>query len=105
MAAITSAIYALLSRFALKRPAAQTAVGAMSSCYVNADSIGIPIALYAVGSSSPVVSVLLAQLPVITPDFLIIFVSCGRKTTTAAVCAGKSRFPSGAYAPTSFLEA
>ncbi|WP_309071561.1 AEC family transporter [Arthrobacter sp.] len=84
VAAITSAIYALLSRFALKRQAAQTAVGAMASCYVNAGNIGIPIALYAVGSSAPVVSVLLAQLLVIAPVFLTIFAWCGRKSTTTA---------------------
>lgn len=83
-AAATSAVYALLSRFALRRPGAQTAVGAMASCYVNAGNIGIPIALYAVGSSAPVVSVLLAQLLVIAPVFLTIFAWYGRKATTTA---------------------
>lgn len=83
-AAATSAVYALLSRFALRRPGAQTAVGAMASCYVNAGNIGIPIALYAVGSSAPVVSVLLAQLLVIAPVFLTIFAWYGRKAPTAA---------------------
>lgn len=83
-AAATSAVYALLSRFALRRTGAQTAVGAMASCYVNAGNIGIPIALYAVGSSAPVVSVLLAQLLVIAPVFLTIFAWYGRKATTTA---------------------
>ena len=93
VAAATSAIYALFSRFALKRPAAQTAVGAMASCYVNAGNIGIPIALYAVGSSAPVVSVLLAQLLVIAPVFLTIFAWYGSKKTTTAPAgsAGSSR--------------
>ncbi|MDF9278955.1 AEC family transporter [Arthrobacter sp. EH-1B-1] len=83
VAAATAVVYALFSRFILKRPAAQTAVGAMASCYVNAGNIGIPIALYAVGSSAPVVSVLLAQLLVIAPVFLTIFAWCGRKTSPA----------------------
>lgn len=97
-AAVISAVYALFSRFALRRAAAQTAVGAMASCYVNAGNIGIPIALYAVGSSAPVVSVLLAQLLVIAPVFLTIFAWCGRRTTTAPGSAGSSE--PGAATPT-----
>lgn len=94
VAAATAAVYALFSRFILKRPAAQTAVGAMASCYVNAGNIGIPIALYAVGSSAPVVSVLLAQLLVIAPVFLTIFAWCGRATSSA----GSSLAPGSAGA-------
>lgn len=84
VAASASVIYALVSRFVLKRGMAQTAVGAMASSYVNAGNIGIPIALYAVGSSAPVVSVLLAQLLVLAPVFLTIFAWCSRKNTTTA---------------------
>ncbi|GAB3537683.1 AEC family transporter [Arthrobacter tecti] len=94
VAAAASGLYALASRFLLKRGAAQTASGAMASCYVNAGNIGIPIALYAVGTSTPVVSVLLAQLLVIAPVFLTVFAWCGRKTTTTAAAR------SGAPAPT-----
>ncbi|WP_323960102.1 hypothetical protein GC088_01185 [Arthrobacter sp. JZ12] len=94
VAAITSAIYALLSRYALKRQGAQTAVGAMASCYCNAGNIGIPIALYAVGTSAPVVSVLLAQLLVIAPVFLTIFAWYGRKSTTPEAAASSGASPS-----------
>nr|WP_245192330.1 AEC family transporter [Arthrobacter pigmenti] len=94
VAAAASGLYALASRFLLKRGAAQTASGAMASCYVNAGNIGIPIALYAVGTSTPVVSVLLAQLLVIAPVFLSVFAWCGRSTTTTAAAR------SGASAPT-----
>ncbi|MBM6620796.1 AEC family transporter [Micrococcaceae bacterium RIT802] len=72
-AAVTGGVFALLSRFALRRRAAHVAVGAMSSSYVNAGNIGLPIALYAVGSSTPVVSVLLAQLLVVAPVYLALF--------------------------------
>ena len=41
----------------------------MSASYVNAGNIGLPIAVYAIGSSAPVVSVLL----VIAPLYLALF--------------------------------
>lgn len=61
--------YGLLTR----RPKADIAVGAMSSSYVNAGNIGVPIALYMVGTTAPVVAVLLAQLLVLAPLYLTIF--------------------------------
>ncbi|OSM43209.1 AEC family transporter [Nesterenkonia sp. PF2B19] len=57
---------------------ADVAVGAMASCYVNAGNIGVPIALYMVGTTAPVVSVLLAQLLVLAPLFLTLFGLLGR---------------------------
>ncbi|WP_417218240.1 AEC family transporter [Arthrobacter sp.] len=79
-AAVAGGCFALVGRFVLRRGARQTAVGAMGSSYVNAGNIGLPIALYAVGSSTPVVSVLLAQLLVIAPVYLAVFSWCGRGT-------------------------
>lgn len=72
-AAIAGALYVLLSGVVLRRGAARTAVGAMASSYVNAGNIGLPIALYAVGSAAPVVAVLLAQLLIIAPFYLVVF--------------------------------
>ncbi|MFW3387779.1 UNVERIFIED_CONTAM: AEC family transporter [Kocuria sp. CPCC 205274] len=72
-AAVAGALFALYSGLVLCRGAARTAVGAMASSYVNAGNIGLPIALYAVGSAAPVVSVLLAQLLVIAPLYLLVF--------------------------------
>lgn len=80
-AALAGGLYALVARLLLRRSGARTAVGAMASSYVNAGNIGIPIALYAVGSSAPVVSVLLAQLLVIAPVYLSIFAWSGRNRT------------------------
>ncbi|MEV7649432.1 AEC family transporter [Arthrobacter sp. NPDC089319] len=85
-AAVAGAAYALFSRFVLRRSAAQTAGGAMASTYVNAGNIGVPIALYAVGSADPVVSVLLAQLLVIAPIYLSVFAWCQRKAAAAKPC-------------------
>jgi malonate transporter and related proteins len=72
-AAVAGAIFALFSGLVLRRGAARTAVGAMAASYVNAGNIGLPIAVYAVGSAAPVVSVLLAQLLVIAPLYLLVF--------------------------------
>ncbi|HXD28498.1 MAG TPA: AEC family transporter [Arthrobacter sp.] len=83
-AAVSGAVFALLSRFVLRRGTARAAVGAMSSSYVNAGNIGLPIALYAVGSSAPVVSVLLAQLLVVAPIYLAVFSWCSRPNAPAA---------------------
>ena len=72
-AALSGGLYAVVSRFVLHRDGQRTAVGAMSASYVNAGNIGLPIAVYAIGSSAPVVSVLLAQLLVIAPAYLALF--------------------------------
>ncbi|MGO4383191.1 AEC family transporter [Specibacter sp. RAF43] len=83
-AAASGAAYALLSSLVFRRKAAQTAVGAMASSYVNAGNIGLPIALYAVGSPAPVVAVLLAQLLVVAPSYLVVFAWCQRRRAAPA---------------------
>jgi predicted permease len=52
-----------------RRPAGETAVGAMASGYVNAGNLGLPIATYALGNAAEVAPVLLFQLAVLTPLF------------------------------------
>lgn len=79
------AVYGLLTR----RPKADIAVGAMSSSYVNAGNIGVPIALYMVGTTAPVVAVLLAQLLVLAPLYLTIF---GLLTSRRSKPSGAGRF-------------
>ncbi|NJC24071.1 hypothetical protein BJ994_003147 [Arthrobacter pigmenti] len=63
-------LYVLLSRIWFRRKAAETAVGAMTGSYVNANNIGIPIALYALGDATAVAPVLLVQLLILTPFYL-----------------------------------
>ena len=50
-ASATALLYVLASRLWFRRPLAETAVGAMASSYVNANNIGIPIMLYALGDA------------------------------------------------------
>ncbi len=75
-AAATGLLYALVAGGLLRRPAGPVAAGAMASSYVNAGNIGVPIALYAVGTAAPVVSVLIAQLLVLAPLYLSVFAWC-----------------------------
>lgn len=65
-------LYCLLSFLFFRRPAAETAVGAMASSYANANNIGIPVSLYAVGTAQHVAPVLLVQLLVMAPFYLTV---------------------------------
>jgi predicted permease len=70
--AVTSVLACLLYvpvGLLLRRPAAETTVGAMASGYVNAGNIGLPIATYVLGNAAEVAPVLLFQLAVLTPVF------------------------------------
>lgn len=82
-AAATGLLYALVAGGLLRRPAGPVAAGAMASSYVNAGNIGVPIALYAVGTAAPVVSVLIAQLLVVAPVYLSVFAWCRHRAGQA----------------------
>ncbi|SLK09524.1 AEC family transporter [Arthrobacter sp. P2b] len=66
-AAATALLYVIVSRLWFRRSLAETAIGAMASSYVNANNIGIPITLYALGDATPVAPVLLVQLLLLAP--------------------------------------
>ncbi|GFZ86721.1 AEC family transporter [Nesterenkonia alkaliphila] len=72
IALLTALVFALIC-LVMKRSAADTAVGAMASSYANVGNIGVPVAIYAVGTTAPVVAFLLAQLLVLAPMYLLIF--------------------------------
>ena len=71
-AAIVGLLYCLASFVFFRRPVAETAVGAMASSYANANNIGIPVSLYAVGTAEHVAPVLLVQLLVLAPFYLTV---------------------------------
>jgi len=62
-----AAIYVVLARVVWRRSSGDTVIGAMSSSYVNAANLGLPITVYVLGSASFIAPVLLMQLLVITP--------------------------------------
>jgi predicted permease len=59
--------YTLLARTAWQRSTGDTVLGALSSGYVNAGNLGLPITVYVLGSATFIAPVLLMQLLVITP--------------------------------------
>ncbi len=69
-AAVIGLLYCLLSFLFFRRPVAEKAVGAMASSYANANNIGIPVSLYAVGTAQHVAPVLLVQLLIMAPFYL-----------------------------------
>lgn len=60
-------IYVALARALWRRSTGDTVLGALSSAYVNAANLGLPITVYVLGSATFIAPVLLLQLLVITP--------------------------------------
>lgn len=65
-------IWVLLARFVWKLDVGQTTIGALSSAYVNAGNLGIPIAAYALGDAALVAPTLLMQLLFLQPLALVV---------------------------------
>lgn len=59
--------YLLGARLVWRRPAGETTIGALSSAYVNAGNLGIPVASYVLGDAAYVAPTLLLQLLVLQP--------------------------------------
>lgn len=65
-------LFALIARLVWRRPVPETVVGSLASGYVNANNIGIPVALYVVGDIAFTAPVILLQLLVLAPIALTI---------------------------------
>jgi len=65
-------VYLLLARLFFHAPVAETVLGITSATYVNANNIGLPVAIYVLGSAQYVAPVLLLQLLVLAPITLTI---------------------------------
>jgi malonate transporter len=66
-AATVALCYIAIARLAFRQPFADTVIGALSASYVNANNIGLPVAVYVLGAPSLVAPVLLFQLLVYAP--------------------------------------
>lgn len=65
--AAVATLAAVVLRVVWRRPAAEATVGTLAASYLNAGNLGIPIAVYLLGSPVAVVPVLLVQLLVLAP--------------------------------------
>jgi predicted permease len=77
---VIAGLFVVASRLFFRRSAAETTIGAISASFVNANNIGIPVAIYVVGDASLVAPVILLQQLVFTPVCLTVLdlVSGGR---------------------------
>ncbi len=71
-ALVAAAISVVVLRFVLRRSVPETTIGTMGGAYVNANNIGIPVAVYVLGSATFVAPVLLFQLVIATPIILTV---------------------------------
>lgn len=69
---VGAVLYIVLSRALFPRPLAETALGTAGSMYVNANNIGLPVAVYVLGDAQYVAPVLLLQLLVLAPATLVL---------------------------------
>lgn len=65
LAAVTT--FALVAKLFWRRSAPETIIGSLSSGYVNANNIGIPVAVYVLGDAAASAPIILLQLLVIAP--------------------------------------
>ena len=71
-AVVVAIIAAAVFGVVLRRPLATTTVGALAASYVNANNIGLPVAVYVLGRATAVVPVILLQLIVLAPVALTV---------------------------------
>ena len=64
---VPGVLYVAAARFVWRKSAADTVIGTLSSVYVNAGNLGIPIASYVLGDAALVAPMLLMQLLVMQP--------------------------------------
>jgi len=69
---VIAGLFVVASRLFFRRSAAETTIGAISASFVNANNIGIPVAIYVVGDASLVAPVILLQQLVFTPVCLTV---------------------------------
>lgn len=75
-------VFAVVARFLFRRAVPETVIGSLASGYVNANNIGIPVAVYVLGDAALSAPVVMLQLLVLAPVALTILDLQDRKTTS-----------------------
>lgn len=93
-AAAVVIIYLAVATLIFKRSVAQTVIGALASGYVNANNIGLPVAVYVLGAPSYVAPVLLFQLLIFAPVALTVLdVTTGARQSVRTILLQPLRNP------------
>ncbi|MCJ1696859.1 AEC family transporter [Rathayibacter caricis] len=91
---IVAAVYVLASRLFFRRPLPETVIGTASSAYVNANNIGLPVAIYVLGDPQWVAPTLLLQLLLLAPTILTVLdISTSGRTSVGAILTQPLRNP------------
>ena len=69
---VSASAYLVLARLVWHREAGHTVIGTLSSAYVNAGNLGLPIAAYVLGDAALIAPMLLMQLLVLQPIALAV---------------------------------
>ena len=78
---VSASLYLLLARFVWHREVGHTVIGTLSSAYVNAGNLGLPIAAYVLGDAALIAPMLLMQLLVLQPIALAILDTVTSRTS------------------------
>lgn len=80
---VTAAAYVLCTRWWLRRPLPELLISSMSSSLVNGANLGLPIAVYVLGDAAFIAPVLIFQMAIFTPMYLMLLDSAtsGRRTS------------------------
>lgn len=66
------AIYVVIARWVMHRPAGETVIGGLAAGYVNAGNLGIPIAVYALGGAAAAAPTMIFQLTILAPGAFVV---------------------------------
>jgi malonate transporter len=64
---LTGVLYVVVARLLWRKSAGETVIGTLSSVYVNAGNLGLPIAAYVLGDAALIAPMLLMQVLVLQP--------------------------------------
>jgi malonate transporter len=88
------AVFLMIALLLWRRSIPQATIGALSSAYVNANNIGLPVSVYVLGDASSSAPVILLQLIVLAPIALTILdVSTSGKLSVARILLQPVRNP------------
>ena len=80
---VTAGAFVLCTRWWLRRPLPELLISAMSSSLVNGANLGLPIAVYVLGDAAFIAPVLIFQMAIFTPMYLMLLDSAtsGQRTS------------------------
>jgi malonate transporter len=93
-ALVAAALFVVANAVRFRRTGAEATIGALSSGYVNAGNIGLPVAVYVLDDATAVVPVILLQLVIVSPLVLLLLdAQTSRKVSLGLVVSQPVRNP------------